>query len=107
MKKLILSSISVMAATAVLNAQQVSPNQTATTQQASKPKAAGTRPFAQPWIQPAQASIAKNNPDRGKRVTNNPSHPKPAVNNAGKGKPVVNNPGNGNAIVTNGGHGKK
>jgi hypothetical protein len=106
MKKLILSSISVMAATAVLNAQQVSPNQTATTQQASKPKAAGTRPFAQPWIQPAQASIAKNNPDRGKRVTNDPSHPKPAVNNAGKDKPVVHDPGNGNAIVTNGGHGK-
>jgi hypothetical protein len=96
MRKLILSSISVMAATAVLSAQQVSPNQTATTQQASKPKAAGTRPFAQPRIQPTQATIANNNPDRGKRVANDPSHP----------KPVVNNPGNGNAIVTNGGHGK-
>src|SRR5262245_19925363 len=83
MKEPILSLIWVMAAMAVLNAQQVSPNQTTTTQRASKPKAAATQPFPQPRVQPTQATTAKNNPDRGKRVANGPSHPKPAVNNGG------------------------
>ena len=106
MKNIILLLIWVMAAMAVLNAQQVSPGQTATTQQPSKPKATKARPFPQPRVQPTQATIANNNPDRGKRVANDPSHPKPAVNNAGNGKPVVNNPGNGNTIVTNDGHGR-
>jgi hypothetical protein len=106
MKNIILLLIWVMAAMAVLNAQQVSPGQTTTTQQASKPKAAGTRALPQPRIQPTQATVANNNPDSGKRVVNDPSHPKPAVNNAGNGKPVVNNSGNGNTIVTNGGPGK-
>lgn len=106
MRKIILSLISVMAAMAVLNAQQVSPGQTTTTQQPSKPKATGAQSFSQPRIPPTQATIANNNPDRGKRVATDPSHPKPAVNNAGNGKPVVNSPGSGNTIVTNGGHGK-
>ena len=91
---------------AVLNAQQVSPGQTTTTQQPSKPKATGARPFPKPRVQPAQATTANNNPDRGKRIANGPSHPKPAVHNAGNGKPVVNNPGNGNTIVTKGGRGQ-
>src|SRR5262245_26244862 len=106
MRKIILLLIWVMAAMPVLNAQQVSPGQATTTQQPSKPKATGPRPFPQPRVQPTQASIANNNPDRGKRVANDPSHPKPAVNNAGNGKPAVNNPGNVNTIVINGGHGK-
>jgi len=93
-----------MAAMAVLSAQQVSPGQTTTTQQRSKPKATGARPFPQPRVQPTQTTT--NNPDRGKSGANGPSRPKPAVNNTGNDKPVVNTRGNGNTIVTNGGHDK-
>src|SRR5215467_13279048 len=107
MRKIILSLIWIVGAMAVLNAQQVSPGQTTTTQQPSKPKATGARPFPQPRVQPTQATTANNNPDRGKRVANGPSRPKPTVDNTGNGKPVVNNPGNSNTIVTNGGHDRK
>jgi len=107
MKKLILSLIwMVVAAMPTLNAQQVSPSQTTATQQPSKPKVTGTRPFPQPRVQPTQATTANNNPGRDNRGGNGPSRPKPTVNNTGNGKPVVNTPGNGNTIVTNGGHGK-
>jgi len=106
MKNIILSLIWVMAAMAVLNAQQVSPGQTTTTQQHSKPKATAARPFPQPRVQSTQATTANNNPDRGKRVANGPSRPKPTVSDANNGKPVVNNSANGNTIVTNGGYGK-
>jgi len=105
MRKLILSVIGVMAAMAALNAQQVSPGQSTTTQQPSK-KATGARPFPQPRVQPTQSATANNNSGGGKRVANGPSRPRPNVNNTGNGKPVVNNPGNGNKIVTNGGHSK-
>jgi len=109
MKKTILSLIWVMAAIAVLNAQQVSPNQTTTTQQASKPKTAATRPLPQPRIQPTQPTIANNNPDakrsandlgRGKLAVNN-SGGRPAVDNPGYAKHADNNPGNGNTTVNN------
>src|SRR5262249_56972207 len=91
MKKTILSLIWVMTAIAVLNAQQVSPNQTTTTQQASKPKTAATRPLPQPRIQPTQPTIANNNPD-AKRSANDLGRGKLAVNNSG-GRPAVDNPG--------------
>jgi hypothetical protein len=105
MRKLILSLIWVMAVTAGLNAQQVSPGQTTTTQQPAK-KATGARPFSQPRVQPTQATTANNNPNHGKRVANEPSGPEPSPNNSGNGKPVVNSPENGNTIVTNGAQGK-
>src|SRR5215472_3158914 len=103
MKKTILSLIWVMAAIAVLNAQQVSPNQTTTTQQASKPKATATRPLPQPRIQSTQPTIANNNPAAkraakdlgpGKLAVNN-SGGLTAVDNPGHAKPADNNPGNG------------
>jgi len=97
MRKIILSLIwVVVAATPTLNAQQASPNQTTAAQQPSKAKAAVTRPFQQPRVQPTQPATANDNPGRDKRIGSNPGH----------GKPATNNPGNGNTIVTNAGRGK-
>src|SRR5262249_6954815 len=107
MQKIILSLIwMAVAAMPTLNAQQVSPSQTTTTQQTSKPKPTGMRPLPQLKVQPRQAPTADNNSGRDKRIPKNPSHQKPAVNNAENGKSAVDSPGNGNTAVTNGGHGK-
>jgi hypothetical protein len=95
MRKLIVSLIPVIAAMAALKAQQVSPNQATTTLQASKPKAAGTRPLSQPRIQPTQATTPNNNPGRDKRIVPDSSgNRKPVVNNPGHAKPPNDNPGN-------------
>jgi hypothetical protein len=91
MRKLIVSLISVIAAMAALKAQQVSPNQATTTLQASKPKAAGTRPLSQPRIQPTQATTPNNNPGRDKRIV---------PDSSGNRKPVVNNPGHAKPPMT-------
>src|ERR1051326_3660392 len=97
MKQIILSLIWVtVAAMATLNAQQASPSQATATQQTSKPRSTGTRPFPQPKVQPTQTTTANNNPGREKGMPNDPSHRKPAVNI----------PGNGNKIDTNVGRGK-
>jgi putative peptidoglycan binding protein len=107
MRKIILSLIwVVVGAMPMLNAQQASPNQTTATQQTSKPKPTGTRPFPQPRVQPTQATTTNNNPGRDKSIANNPGHRKPAVNNPGNDKPAVNSPGNGNTIDNNVGRGK-
>jgi Putative peptidoglycan binding domain len=107
MRKIIFSLIWVVVASMpTLNAQQVSPGQTTTAQQRSKPKATGTRPFSQPRVQPTQATTANNNPRRDRRIANNPGHGKPAVDNPGHGKPADNNPGNGNRVDNNVGRGK-
>jgi len=108
MKNIILSLIWVMAAMAVLNAQQVSPSQATTTQQTSKlkPKPTGMRPPQQPKAQPTQATKADNNPGWDKRVANDPSHRKPAINNGGNGKQAVNSPESGNTSVTKSGQSK-
>ena len=100
MRKIILSLIWVaMAAMPTLNAQQPLPSKTTATQQAAKPKTAGTRAFPQPRVRPTQATTADNNPGRDKRIANNPSHRKPVVKNPNK--PTVNSPGNSNTIDNN------
>jgi hypothetical protein len=107
MRKFILSLIWMsVGAMPTLNAQQALPSQTTATQQTSKPKATGKRPFPQPRVQPTQAATANNNPGRDKKITNNPSHREPVVNNPENGKPAVNRPGNGNTIGNNVGRGK-
>src|ERR1051325_3150419 len=104
MRKIIFSLISVMAAMAVLNAQQVSPNQTAATQQRTT-KAAQTRVLPQPGIQPTQAITGNNNTGRNRRiVSDNPANRNQPVSNRGHVKPADSNPGN--KIVTNGGRGQ-
>jgi len=100
MKNIILSLIWVMAAMAVLNAQQVSPSQTTTTQQPSKSKATGARPFPKPRVQPTQATTPNDNSGRDRKIVPDSSgNRKPVVNNPGHVKPADNNPGN--TIVTN------
>src|SRR5262245_26481216 len=97
MRQIILSLIWVaVAAMPTLNAQQVSPSQTTTTQQTSKPKSTGMRPLQQPKVQPTQTTTANNNPGRDKRIANNPGNGTPAVNHPGNVKSADNNPGNGN-----------
>ena len=91
----------VVAAMPTLNAQQASPNQTTTTQQNSKPKAAPNRALPQPRVQPTQATNANNNPGQKNPVANNPGVGKPVGNNPGHGKPAVNNAGNGKTSVNN------
>jgi hypothetical protein len=82
MRNIILSLIwVVVAAMPTLNAQQASPNQTTATQQISKPKPTGTRPFPQPRVQPTQSTTANNNPGRRK----------PGVNNVGRGQTARDN----------------
>jgi hypothetical protein len=106
MRKIILSLIwMVVAAMPTLNAQQASPNQATATQQPSKPKAPGTRPFPQPRVQPTQPRTANNNPRR-QRIANNPGKGKPVVNNPGNVKPADNNSGNDNKSVNNLGRGQ-
>ena len=96
MRKIILSLIwVVVAAMPTLNAQQASPGQTTGSQQPSKAKATGTRPFPQPRVQPTQATTANNNPRRDKTTPNNPGHRKPTDNNPGNGNTIVNNVGRG------------
>src|SRR5206468_3434486 len=96
MRKIILSLIwVVVAAMPTLNAQQASPGQTTASQQPSKAKATGTRPFPQPRVQPTQATTANNNPRRDKGIANNPGHRKPTDNNPGNGNTIVNNVGRG------------
>jgi len=107
MTKIILPLIWVIVAgLPMLNAQQALPTQTTTIQQTSRPKAAGTRAFPQPKIQPTQPITANNNSGRDKRIANNPGHVKPAVNKPGNGKRDVNSPENGNTTDSNVGHGK-
>jgi len=116
MNKVILSLIcAVVAAMPTLNAQQVSPSQSTATQQSSKAKATGKRPFQQPRVQPTQATTANNNPGGDRGIANNPSHGKVAYNNPGNGKPAVkppehvnptSNPGNSNTIVNDAGNGQ-
>ena len=102
MKNIILSLIwVVVAAMPTLNAQQASPNQTTATQQTSKPKPRGTRPFPQPRVQPAQSTAANNNPGRDKRIANNPGRRKPGVNNPGNGNTIDNNVGRGQTAKDN------
>jgi Putative peptidoglycan binding domain len=97
MRKFNLSLIwMVLVAMPTLNAQQVSPSQNTTTQQASKPKARGIQTSPQPRVQPTQTTAAaNNNPGRDKRIANNPGHGKPAVNHPGNVKPADNKLGNG------------
>jgi len=95
MKQIILSLIWVtVAAAPTLNAQQASPSQATATQQTSKPRQTGTRPFSQPKVQPTQATTANNNAGRDKGMPNNPSRRKPAVNNPANGKTTNDNRGN-------------
>lgn len=102
MRKTFLSFIwVVVAAMPTLNAQQASPNQNATTQQTSKPKARLTQAFPQPRVQPTQAAPANNNPGQKKGVANNPRRGKPAGNNPGNGQTTDNNVGHGKATTTN------
>jgi len=88
MRKIFLSLIwVVVAATPTVNAQQASPGQTTATQQNSKPKAAPTRTFPQPGIQPTQATNASNNPGQGRAGGNNPGNGKATDNkNVGRAK---------------------
>src|SRR4030095_10155694 len=96
MTKIILPLIWVIVAgLPMLNAQQALPTQTTTIQPTSKSKAAGTRAFSKPRVQPTQGTTPNNNPGRDKRIANNPGHGKPAANSPGHGKPAANSPGNG------------
>jgi len=107
MRKTFLSFIwVVVAAMATLNAQQTSPGQTTATQQNSKPKGTGNRPFSQPKVQPTQATTANDNPGNGKRIVSNSGHGKLPNNNPGHGKPADNNPGNGKTTDNDTGRGK-
>jgi hypothetical protein len=107
MRKTILSLLFVVvAAMPTLNAQQGSPSQTTAAQQTPKPKAAGTRFFPQPRVQPTQPRTGNYNSLNGKRAANNPANGKPAVNDPGNGKPAINNPGNGKASDNNIGRGQ-
>jgi Putative peptidoglycan binding domain len=102
MRKIFLSLIwVVVAAMPTLNAQQASPSQTTATQQNSKPKATGTRPFPQPRVQPTQATTANNNRRHDKRIVNNPGHQKGVASNPGNGKTTDNNIGHGKTTTTN------
>ena len=107
MRNFILSLIWViLAAMPMLNAQQASPNQTTATQQPSKPKAAGNRPFPQPKVQPTQPTTPNNNPGQKKGVANNPGYGKPADNNPENGKTTDNNVRPGKTTGNDTGHGK-
>ena len=107
MRKTILSLLFVVVAEMpTLNAQQGSPSQTTAAQQTPKPKAAGTRVFPQPRVQPTQPRTGNYNSLNGKRAANNPANGKPAVNDPGNGKPAINNPGNGKASDNNIGRGQ-
>ncbi len=107
MRKTFLSLIWVIvAAMPTINAQQASPGQTTATQQNSKPKAAPTRTFPQPRIQPTQPTTVNNNPGQKKGITNNPGQNKGIGNNPGNGKPTDNNVGPGKTIGNATGHGK-
>ena len=90
------------AAMPTLNAQQGSPSQTTALQQTPKPKAAGTRVFPQPRVQPTEPRTANYNSLNGKRAANNPGNGKPAVNDPGNGKGSDNNIGRGQTTKNNG-----
>jgi hypothetical protein len=104
MRKIFLSLIwVVVAAMPTLNAQQASPGQTTATQQPSKPKAASTRAFPQPGIQPTQPTTANNNPGQKKGIANNPGQNRGIGNNPGNGKTTDNkNVGRGKTTNDNG-----
>src|SRR4051812_97496 len=103
MTKIFLSLIwVVVAAMPTLNAQQVSPGPTTTTQQKPKAKAPPTRTFPQPKVRPTQpGTTANNNPGQNKGIANNPGHGNPVVNNPAFGKPADNNPGTGKTTDNN------